>query len=72
MILWVKIDRWSIPLPLAGGIVRPILQKAANLDAESSRRIWKVLKETSRQFPDWTLVEVEEANGERVEIRIRK
>lgn len=72
MVLWVEINRWKIPVPVTGWMVKLGLQKAGKLDAESSRRIWKVLKKTSRQFPDWTLVEVEESHGERIKIRIRK
>ncbi len=72
MVLWVEINRWKIPVPVTGWMVKFALQKGGKLDAESSRRIWKTLKETSRRFPDWTLVEVEEAGGEHIKIRIHK
>lgn len=72
MILWIEMNRLKIPLPFTGGMVKLALQRAGKLDAESAKQIWKALKATSRQFPDWTLVEVDEAGGEHVAIRLKK
>ena len=72
MVLWIEINRWKIPLPFTGWMVKLALQKAGKQDAESAKQIWKALKATSRQFPDWTFVEVEEAGGEHIAIRLKK
>ena len=72
MVLWIEINRWKIPLPFAGWMVKLALRGPGKLDAESAKPIWKALKETSRQFPDWPFVEVEEAGGEHIAIRLKK
>lgn len=70
MVLWIEVNRLKIPVPLAGVYVRPLLREYGKMDEESARRIWLLFKRTARNFPGLTLVEAEEAGGERVVIRL--
>lgn len=71
MVLLIEINNRKLPLPFTGEMAKLALQRFGKLDHESAKRLCKALKAASRQFPDWTLVEVEEAGGETVRISIR-
>lgn len=71
MVLLIEINNWKIPLPFTGGMAKLALHTAGKLDRKSAKQLWKALQATSRKFPDWTLVEVEEAGGETVRVSLR-
>ena len=72
MVLLIEVEGKKIPLPLAGCAVRPLLcSKWVGMEPEAAKKLWKALRRTAAQFPDLTLVEVEEAGRETVRVSIR-